>query len=77
MKMNHLDELSQDSKYNAPMKKLIDYRQIKKMDISMVEQQRFVEKKASLKELFFGEKCAIVTSTDFGFALVTQSMKNV
>ena len=67
--MNHLDELCQDSKYKAPMKKLIDYRQVKKMDISMNEQERFVEKKASLKELFFGEKCAIVAPTDFGFAL--------
>jgi hypothetical protein len=67
--MNHVDELSQDPKYKAPMKKLVDYRQVKKLDLSMDEQERFVEKKASMKELFFGEKCAIVSPTDFGFAL--------
>jgi len=50
--MNHVEELCQDSKYKAPMKKLIDYRQIKNMDISMDEQERFAEKKASVKELF-------------------------
>ena len=27
--MNHIDELSQDPKYKAPMKKLVDHRQIK------------------------------------------------
>ena len=67
--MNHVDELCQDPKYKAPMKKLVDYRQIKKLDLSMDEQERFVKKKASVKELFSGEKCAIVAPTDFGFAL--------
>ena len=67
--MNHVDELCQDPKYKAPMKKLVDYRQIKKLDLSMDEQERFVEKKASVKELFSGEKCAIVAPTDYGFAL--------
>ena len=27
--MNHIDELGQDPKYKAPMKKLVDHRQIK------------------------------------------------
>jgi hypothetical protein len=67
--MNHIDELCQDPKYKAPMKKLIDYRQIKKLDLSMDEQERFVEKKASVEKVFSGEKCAIVAPTDFGFAL--------
>jgi hypothetical protein len=67
--IDHLDEVCQDPKYKAPMKKLVDYRQIKKMDITMHEQERFAQKKASLKKLFFGEKCAIIVPTDFGFAL--------
>ena len=67
--MNHLDEVCQDPKYKAPMKKLVDYRQIKEMDISMDEQESFAEKKASLNELFSGEKCAIVAPSNFGFAL--------
>jgi hypothetical protein len=67
--MDHVDELCQDPKYKAPMKKLVDYRQIKKLDLSMDEQERFVEKKTSVKELFSGEKCAIVAPTGYGFAL--------
>ena len=67
--MNHVDELCQDPKYKAPMKKLVDYRQIKKLDLTMDEQERFVQKKASVKEFFSEEKCAIVAPTDYGFAL--------
>ena len=67
--MNHLDELCQNPKYKTPMKKLVDFRQIKKMDIAMHEQERFAAKKTSLNEFFGGEKCAIVAPTDFGFAL--------
>ena len=67
--LNHIDKLCQDPKYKAPMKKLVDYRQIKKMDLTMDEQEHFVDKKASVNELFAGEKCAIITPTDYGFAL--------
>ena len=35
----------------------------------MKEQELFAEKKASFRELFSGEKCAIVSSTDFVSAL--------
>lgn len=67
--MNHIDELCQDPKYKPPMKKLVDHRQIKKLDLTMKEQEYFVEKKVSFRELFSGEKCAIVTPTDFVSAL--------
>ncbi len=67
--MNHVDELSKDPKYKAPMKKLVDYREINKLDLSMKEQESFAQKKASAKESFAGEKCAIVVTTDYGFAL--------
>ena len=67
--MNHIDELRQDPKYKAPMRKLVDYRQIKKLDLSMSEQESFSLKKAEAKESFAGEKCAIVVTTDYGFAL--------
>ena len=67
--MSHIDELCQDPKYKAPMKKLVDYRQVKKMDLSMKEQKSFAQKKDAAKELFAGEKCAIVSPTDIGFAL--------
>ena len=67
--VNHIDELCQDPGYKAPMKKLVDYRRIKKMDISMDQQKRFAEKKDAVNSLFSDEKCAIVAPTDFGFAL--------
>jgi hypothetical protein len=67
--LNHLDELCQDPKYKAPMKKLVDHRQNKKFDLTMKEQEQFAGKKASFKKMFSGEKCAIVVPTDFGFAL--------
>ena len=54
--MNHVDELCQDPKYKAPMKKLVDYRQIKKLDLSMDEQERFVEKKGFSQEVVFWRK---------------------
>jgi hypothetical protein len=67
--MNHIDELCQNPKYKPPMKKLVDHRQIKKLDLTMKEQELFAEKKAAFRELFIGEKCAIVTPTDFTSAL--------
>ena len=60
--MNHLDELCQDSKYKAPMKKLVDHRQIERLDLTMKEQELLAEKKASFRELFSGEKCAIAAA---------------
>jgi len=44
--MHHIEELCLDPKYKAPMKKLIDYRQIKYLDLSMQEQEVFAQKKA-------------------------------
>ena len=43
--MHHIEELCLDPKYKAPMKKLIDYRQIKYLDLSMQEQEVFAQKK--------------------------------
>ena len=67
--IDHIDDLSQDPKYKAPMKKLVDHRQIKKLDLTMIEQEQFAEKKALFKKMFSGEKCAIVVPTDFVSAL--------
>ena len=67
--MNHIDEVRQDPKYKAPMKKLVDHRQIERLDLTMKEQELLAEKKASFRELFSGEKCVIVSSADFVSAL--------
>ena len=67
--MHHIEKLSQDPNYNAPMKKLIDYRQIKYLDLSMQEQEVFAQKKAEFNTSYIGEKCAIVVPTDVGFGI--------
>ena len=67
--MHHIEVLGQDPKYKAPMKKLIDYRQLKYLDLSMNEQEVFAQKKAALSASYTGEKCAIVAPTDVGFGI--------
>ena len=67
--MHHIEKLGQDSKYKAPMKKLVDYRKIKYLDLSMQEQKVLARRKAELNALYNGEKCAIVVSTDVGFGI--------
>jgi hypothetical protein len=41
--MHHIDELAQDQDYKAPMKKLVDYRAIKDLDLSMTESEIFAQ----------------------------------
>jgi len=65
--MGHMDELSHDPNYKAPMKKLVDYRQVNHLDLSMEASEIFAAKKAELKEVFHKEKCAIVATKDINF----------
>jgi hypothetical protein len=67
--LDHLDDLSKDPQYKAPMKKLVDYRNIEKIGVSMAESRTFFKKKASLDKVFSGEKCAIVAIQDFDFGM--------
>ncbi|MBU0986046.1 MAG: hypothetical protein KKH68_02240 [Proteobacteria bacterium] len=67
--MRHIEELYQDPKYKAPMKKLIDYRQITKYALSLKEAQIFAQKKISFGNIFSGEKCATVAPSDIGFGM--------
>lgn len=68
--LDHLDVLARDPAYQAPMKKLIDYRNCEPMHLSSLDIMNFSEKKASYKDVFAGEKCAIITSdkVDYGMA---------
>ena len=43
--MRHIDELAHDPDYKAPMKKLVDYRNIESLDLSMNESEIFAQKK--------------------------------
>jgi hypothetical protein len=67
--IQHINELAQDPDYKAPMKKLVDYRNIERLDLSMSESELFAQRKAELDEIFSEEKCAIVTDVDSSFGV--------
>ena len=67
--LNHLDELSKDARYIAPMKKLVDYRQALPMGPPQKDIDFFVKEMSKLKDIFAGEKCAIVVSDDLSFGI--------
>ena len=58
------------------MKKLIDYRHVNNVDLSMTESESFAQVKAELSDSFSGEKCAIVAPKDvtFGTARIHDSL---
>ena len=74
--MDHMDQLSKDPRYKKPMKKLVDYRQVKSIQLNSSESETFAQKKAGLGNVFFGEKCAIVAPVDpaYGVARVHDSL---
>ena len=62
--MNHIEDLSKDPKYNSPMLKLVDYRNLKEYGLTTKEAEIFSIKKASLTERFLNEKCAFIVCSD-------------
>ena len=64
---NHLDELSKDARYITPMKKLVDYRQATPMGPPQKDIYSFANEMTRLKDVFVGEKCAIVVNDDLSF----------
>ena len=73
--INHIDSLVRDIKYIAPMKKLIDYRNIENIIITQDEAEAIAEKKNSFAYKFSGEKCAFISPKDlsYGTARVHQA----
>ncbi|MDY6951456.1 MAG: hypothetical protein SWE60_08090 [Thermodesulfobacteriota bacterium] len=67
--MSHIQALSKDRGYEAPMKKLVDYRHIKGKDLKTKELALYAQAKAALKDVFREEKCAIVAPRDLDFGL--------
>ncbi len=74
--MGHMDQLSKDPRYKKPMKKLVDYRSVKNIKLNSSESETFAQKKASLGNVFIGEKCAIVATVDpaYGVARIHDSL---
>lgn len=67
--LNHLEELSRDPGYVPPMKKLVDYRKAQTMGPKKEEIDYFTGRMASYKEVFQGEKCAIVVNNELDFGI--------
>jgi len=65
--IRHLDALAVDDRYKAPMKKLVDYRTIDSIGISLEEAYSIAQKKIKLASIFAGERCAFVSPKDVAY----------
>lgn len=76
--LDHLDSLTVDKNYVAPMKKLVDYRLIESINILPDEAHLIAQRKEELESKFAGEKCAFVSPGDlnYGTARVHQALIN-
>lgn len=74
--LEHLDTISADERYVAPMKKLVDYRYIESIMISVDEAYVIAQKKEELGNKFTEERCAFVSPGDltYGTSRVHQSL---
>ena len=74
--IDHLNMLSEDDRYTAPMKKLVDYRTIASIKILPDEAELIARRKKKLAEKFSGEKCAFVSPGDltYGTARVHEAL---
>ena len=73
----HLDELAADSRYQPPMKKLIDYREVTNMRYTEDDTWAVARKKEHT-DFFKDERCAFVSPGDATFATtrVHQTLAN-
>lgn len=63
--MDHIEKLANDPEYIPPMKKLLDYIDLKSSSLSTSESIAFSKRKRELADKFLNEKCAIVTHADY------------
>ncbi len=67
--LRHLEELSRDPEYRAPMKKLVDYRNTPQIGLSREDGQKFTDRKSLFKDSFQGERCAIVVANELDYGV--------
>lgn len=65
----HIDGLSKDPGYQAPMKKLVDYRTTLPLILKREETDIFTQHKSKYQQLFSGEKCACVVNNEVDFGM--------
>lgn len=67
--MAHIKALSQDHRYCAPMRKLVDFRFCTQYKLSMEEGIAFAMAKAHLSDVFDNEQCALVAPKDIEYGM--------
>jgi hypothetical protein len=74
--IRHLEALAVDDRYKAPMKKLVDYRTIDSIRISLEEAYSIAQRKINLARIFRGERCAFVSpgALSYGSSKVHQAL---
>jgi len=67
--LDHFEALRKDARYQPPMKKLVDYRQVQQFQISVEDEKVLSKKKAAFDQIFYNEKCAIVAPSDLLYGM--------
>jgi len=67
--VENIKELSDDPLYKPPMRKLVDYRRLQMIELSMQESERFAQEKELRRASFENEQCAIVAPKDVNFGI--------
>lgn len=75
--VDHLESLAADPQYQAPMKKLVDYRSLSVLALSKTETLKFNEIKEQYRHIFDGERCAVVSEKDLTFRTTRDHSKQI
>jgi hypothetical protein len=67
--IEHWNDLAADPDYQAPMRKLVDYRAGPVLQLDRDGERRITAAKLQHRQVFAGERCAIVTTSDFDFGM--------
>jgi len=65
----YLKSLSQDLNYRPPMKKLVDFRKCRKLDLTQEQAEKFAALNRELSSSFTDERCAIVAPGDLEYGM--------
>lgn len=67
--MEHIETLAKDPGYTSPMKKLLNYLELEKYEVTTRESEIFSKRKQELVNRFMNEKCAIVVPSDLIYGM--------
>ena len=67
--IEHINQLSEDELYRAPMKNIFDYRLCTNNRLTISETRQYANKKISLSHVFLNEMCAIIAPQDINYGL--------